>query len=94
VASVLPAVPTADSLGVSARFYGEFYASLHAREDALCELTDAMLCAQGPARTLVELSLAAEHRPRRDVRRSTKATSDPSGYAARSAAPTYAPTKR
>jgi hypothetical protein len=57
-------VPTADSLGVSARFYGEFYASLHAREDALCELTDAMLCAQGPARTLVELSLATEHRPR------------------------------
>jgi hypothetical protein len=64
VSSVLPAVPTADSLGVSARFYGEFYASLHALEDALCELTDAMLCAQGPARTLVELSLATEHRPR------------------------------
>ena len=33
-----------------------------ARADALFELTDAVLCADGPVKTLVELSLAVEHR--------------------------------
>jgi hypothetical protein len=32
------------------------------RADALFELTDAMLCADGPVRSLVELTLVAEHR--------------------------------
>lgn len=31
-------------------------------QDALFELTDAVLCADGPVKTLVELSLAVEHR--------------------------------
>ena len=35
---------------------------MYAREDALLELTDTLLCTQGPVRTLVELCLAAEHR--------------------------------
>src|SRR4051794_13610805 len=44
------------------RFRQEFYASLTARADALFELTEAVLCADGPVRSLVELSLLAEHR--------------------------------
>src|SRR6266568_8232106 len=43
-----------------------FRAGLHgcftARADALFELADAVLCAEGPVRTLVGLSLAPEHR--------------------------------
>ena len=35
---------------------------LPARADALFELAEAVLCADGPVRSLVELSLAAEHR--------------------------------
>ena len=37
-------------------------AALAARADALFELTDAILCADSPVRSLVELSLVAEHR--------------------------------
>ncbi|MFE7978792.1 NF041680 family putative transposase [Streptomyces shenzhenensis] len=39
-----------------------FYECLHQRADALFELTDAVLCTDGPVKTLVELSLAVEHR--------------------------------
>ncbi|WP_430459404.1 NF041680 family putative transposase [Rhodococcus opacus] len=48
-----------DALG---RLRDEFYDSLSARADALFELTDALLCAGEPVRTLVELSLTGEHR--------------------------------
>src|SRR4051794_15404913 len=44
------------------RFRQEFYRSLTARADALFELSDAVLCADGPVRSLVELTLLAEHR--------------------------------
>jgi hypothetical protein len=44
------------------RFRREFHASLTARADALFELTDAVLCADGPVRSLVDLTLVAEHR--------------------------------
>ena len=44
------------------RFREEFYSCLGARADALFELTDALLCADGPVRSLVDLSLAPEHR--------------------------------
>jgi len=40
----------------------EFYACLTKRADALFELADAVLCADGPVRSLVELSLVGEHR--------------------------------
>lgn len=40
----------------------DFYACLIARVDALFELTDAVLCTDGPVRTLVGLSLPPEHR--------------------------------
>src|SRR3954447_15534909 len=43
-------------------FRREFYWSCTARADALFELTDAVLCADGPVRSLVELTLVAEHR--------------------------------
>jgi hypothetical protein len=45
-----------------ARFREEFYGSLTARADALFELTDAILCADGPVRSLVDLTMVAEHR--------------------------------
>ena len=50
------------ALGELSRFRQEFYASLTARSDALFELTDAVLCADGPVRSLVDLTLVAEHR--------------------------------
>jgi hypothetical protein len=43
-------------------FRREFYRSCTARADTLFELTDAVLCADGPVRSLVDLSLVAEHR--------------------------------
>ncbi len=43
-------------------FRGEFYSSLTARSDALFELADAVLCGDGPVRSLAELSLVGEHR--------------------------------
>jgi hypothetical protein len=41
---------------------GGFHACLTARADELSELADAVLCADGPVRTLAGLSLAPEHR--------------------------------
>lgn len=55
-------VPGSEVLGLLSRFRVEFYECLYARTDALFELTDAVRCADGPVKTLVELSLAAEHR--------------------------------
>jgi hypothetical protein len=49
-------------LGELAGFRQEFYACLTARADAVFELADAVLCADGPVRSLVELSLVGEHR--------------------------------
>ncbi len=43
-------------------FRGTFYDCLTLRADALFELTDAVLCAEGPVSTLVGLTLTAEHR--------------------------------
>jgi hypothetical protein len=48
--------------GDLAWFRQEFYRSCTARADALFELTDAVLCADGPVTSLVELTLTAEHR--------------------------------
>lgn len=53
---------TAGALGELSRFRQEFYQCLTARADALFELSDAVLCSEGPVTSLVELSLAAEHR--------------------------------
>ncbi len=47
--------------GVLAGLRKEWYRCLTARSDALLELTDAVLCADGPVRTLVDLTLTAGH---------------------------------
>lgn len=52
----------ADLVGELTRFRREFYSCLRRRADALFELADAVLCADGPVTSLVGLSLAAEHR--------------------------------
>ena len=46
---------------VLAGFRGEWYRCLAARADELFELTDAVLCADGPVRVLAGLSLAPGH---------------------------------
>jgi hypothetical protein len=61
VISVIDAV-TDGELGVLTGFRQEFYRCLGDRADALFELGDAVLCADGPVTSLVELSLVAEHR--------------------------------
>jgi hypothetical protein len=43
-------------------FRGEMYRCLDRRADELFELIDALLCAEGPVRSLVGLCLAPEHR--------------------------------
>nr|WP_307867400.1 transposase [Saccharothrix coeruleofusca] len=48
--------------GDLSRFRERFHQCLAARADALFELTDAALCADGPVTSLVELSLTPEHR--------------------------------
>jgi hypothetical protein len=50
------------ALGRLAGFRREFHRCLTGRRDALFELTDAVLCGDAPVRSLVELSLAGEHR--------------------------------
>ena len=55
-----PAGPA--SLDDLLRFRDELYGCLTARADALFELTEAVLCADGPVKTLVGLSTAPEHR--------------------------------
>jgi hypothetical protein len=52
---------SAGPLAVLSRFRQDFHACLTARADELCELADAVLCADGPVRTLAGLSLAPEH---------------------------------
>jgi DDE superfamily endonuclease len=44
------------------RFRGDLYRCLGRRADELFELTDALLCAEGPVRSLVGLCLVPEHR--------------------------------
>src|SRR3984893_4900375 len=44
------------------RFRTEFYKCLTARSDELFELAEAVLCTDGPVKTLVDLALAPEHR--------------------------------
>lgn len=59
--SVLDGVAHVDPLSVLSGFRQDLYACLDARGDALFELVDALLCTDGPVKTLVDLSLAPEH---------------------------------
>jgi len=52
----------AGPLAVLSRFRLDFHACLSARADELCELADAVLCADRPVTSLAGLSLAPEHR--------------------------------
>src|SRR6266851_7629448 len=58
----LPEDAGAGPLAVLSRFRLDLHACLTARADELCELADAVLCADGPVRSLAGLSLAPEHR--------------------------------
>ena len=51
----------AAALGELSRFRSAYHQCLTARADALFDLTDAALCAEGPVTSLVELSLEPEH---------------------------------
>jgi hypothetical protein len=62
VMNTLPEDGGAGPLAVLSRFRLDFHACLTARRDELSELADAVLCADGPVRTLAGLSLAPEHR--------------------------------
>src|SRR5215211_1612919 len=53
---------SAGALGTLSAFRQGFYDCLRRRADALFELTDSVLCADGPVCSLVGLSLAPEHR--------------------------------
>ncbi len=59
---VLPDTPAEDPIAVLDGFRRDFYQCLTGRADALFELTDALLCADGPVTSLVDLTLCAEHR--------------------------------
>ena len=58
----LPEDAGAGPLAVLSRFRRDFHACLTARADELFELADAVLCADGPVRSLAGLSLTPEHR--------------------------------
>ena len=58
----VPEEAAAGPAAVLSRFRREFHACLSARADELSELTDAVLCAGGPVRSLAGLSLAPGHR--------------------------------
>ncbi|WP_446220658.1 NF041680 family putative transposase [Micromonospora sp. IBHARD004] len=58
----LPDTPTTDPASVLAGLRRDFYQCLTRRADVLFELTDAVLCADGPVHSLVDLTLTAEHR--------------------------------
>lgn len=60
--SVLQNPGYVESMSVLARFRTGFFSCLTARADALFELCDAVLCADGPVRSLVDLTLVPEHR--------------------------------
>ena len=49
-----------DALTRVSEFRTELYACLTSRADALFDLCDALLCTDGPVRTLVDLALAPE----------------------------------
>jgi hypothetical protein len=58
----VPDAGSACELGTLSAFRRGFYDCLERRADALFELCDSVLCADGPVGSLVGLSLAAEHR--------------------------------
>jgi hypothetical protein len=60
--SLLDYAAHVEPLTTLSRFRTDFYDCLTARADTLFELTDALLCSDGAVRSLVDLTLTAEHR--------------------------------
>jgi hypothetical protein len=60
--SLLPGAVRREALAEASRFRGEFYECLTARRDALFELSEAVLCADGAVKSPVDLTLLPEHR--------------------------------
>ncbi|MYZ38089.1 MULTISPECIES: transposase, partial [unclassified Streptomyces] len=60
--SVLQQPDKREAFATLSRFRAEFYERLSGRGDALFELADALLCTDSPVKTLVDLTLAPEHR--------------------------------
>jgi DDE superfamily endonuclease len=60
--SLLEHAADVEPVAVLSRFRSEFRACLAVRGDELFELADAVLCADGPVKTLAGLSLVPEHR--------------------------------
>lgn len=60
--SLASAGPADAAMSALSHFRVEFYDCLYSRADALFELSDAVLCADGAVTSLVELTLTAEHR--------------------------------
>ncbi|MFI2458147.1 hypothetical protein ACH49K_33700, partial [Streptomyces sp. NPDC019539] len=58
--SLLDIATRVESLTVLSRFRSDVYDCMPVRGDALFELTDAVLCAEGVVRSLVDLTLTAE----------------------------------
>lgn len=59
---VVPEAVRQQAISELSSFRMDLYAAMPRRADALFELSDALLCADGPVRALVELALAPEHR--------------------------------
>lgn len=51
-----------EAFASASHFRDDFYACLTARRDELFDLTDALLCADGPVTSPIDLTLLAEHR--------------------------------
>jgi hypothetical protein len=60
--SLLPDAVRREAFAEASRFRGEFYECLIARRDELFALVDAVLCADGAAKSPVDLTLLPEHR--------------------------------
>ncbi|MFE5870372.1 NF041680 family putative transposase [Streptomyces roseifaciens] len=60
--SLPPNPASGEAFATASRFREDLFDSLTARGDELFELVDALLCADGPVRAPVDLTLVAEHR--------------------------------
>lgn len=60
--SLLPEADRREAFAVASRFRDDLFDCLTVRGDELFELTDALLCADGPVTAPVDLTLVAEQR--------------------------------
>ncbi|QYX75151.1 hypothetical protein K1J60_00260 [Streptomyces akebiae] len=60
--SLLPATGPGEAFAQASRFREDLFDCLTARGDELFDLVGALLCADGPVTSPVDLTLVAEHR--------------------------------